>query len=196
VKICFATNNQKKLEEIRQILGDEFEVLSLDDIGCTEELPETQKTIEGNSLQKAEYVLKKYGIPCFADDTGLEVHYLDGAPGVFSARYAGEQRDDNANINLLLKNMDGVKDRKAQFKTIITWVTPKKIKQFEGIVKGKILTHRQGTGGFGYDPIFQPTGQDVSFAQMTGAQKNLISHRGKAMEKLVKYLRKQSARKQ
>lgn len=196
MKICFATNNQKKLDEIRQILGNEFEVLSLSDIGCAEELPEKQKTIEGNSLQKAEYVLKKYGIPCFADDTGLEVHYLDGAPGVYSARYAGEAKDDEANIKLLLKNMEGVKDRKAQFKTIITWVTPKKTKQFEGIVKGKILTHKQGVGGFGYDPIFQPVGQDVSFAQMTGPQKNLISHRGKAMEKLVKYLRKQSVRKQ
>lgn len=196
MKVCFATNNPKKLEEIRAILGESFEVLSLKDIGCAEDLPETQSTIEGNSLQKAEFVFKKYGIPCFADDTGLEVHFLDGAPGVDSAHYAGPERSDEANISLLLQNLEGVKDRKAQFKTIITWVAKGKIKQFEGIVKGKILEKKQGIGGFGYDPIFQPKGQDVSFAQMPAAQKNLISHRAKAVEKLANFLKKQAAKKQ
>jgi len=170
------------------LLPSSFTLLTLEEAGCTEDLAEEQTTLEGNSLQKAEYVFKHYGVPCFADDTGLEVFALDGKPGVHSARYAGEAADSKANIELLLRNMEEVEERHAQFRTVITLVTSRKTKQFEGVVKGKILREITGEGGFGYDPVFVPKGYDQSFSQMTATEKNAISHRGKAVEKLVNYL--------
>ncbi len=170
------------------MLPDSFTLLTLDQVGCSEELAEEQSTLEGNSLQKAEYVFKNYGVPCFADDTGLEVFALDGAPGVYSARYAGPAADSSANISLLLKNLEGISERQAQFRTVITLVTEKKTRQFEGTVKGKIRKEEVGFGGFGYDPVFEPKGYDKTFSEMTAAEKNAISHRGIAVEKLVKYL--------
>lgn len=189
MEICFATNNEHKLREIRELLPD-FSILSLKDIGHNGDLPEEQHTLEGNSHQKAEYIAKKYGISCFSDDTGLEVFALDGAPGVYSARYAGEPADSEANMKLLLENMKGIPDRSAQFKTVITLIHEGHVHQFEGIVKGKILEQRQGNEGFGYDPIFVPKGHERTFAEMSSQEKNAISHRGKAIEKLVSYLNK------
>ena len=186
--ICFATNNVHKVEEVKMLLPEHFNLVTLDQIGCSEELAEDQTTLEGNSLQKAEYVFKNYGVPCFADDTGLEVFALDGQPGVYSARYAGPASDSQANMKLLLENMAGVKERHAQFRTVITLVTAKKTKQFEGLVKGVILDEQVGEGGFGYDPLFVPKGYSETFSQMSAAEKNAISHRGKAVEKLVDYL--------
>lgn len=170
------------------LLPESFTLLTLQEIGCDESLAEDQTTLEGNSLQKAEYVFKHYGVPCFADDTGLEVFALDGAPGVYSARYAGPAADSQDNIDLLLRNLEGVQERQAQFRTVITLVTPKKTRQFEGVVKGRILEERTGSGGFGYDPVFVPKGHEQSFSEMSAAEKNAISHRGKAVEKLVDYL--------
>ncbi|MEM9858802.1 MAG: non-canonical purine NTP diphosphatase [Bacteroidota bacterium] len=191
MQICFATNNQNKINEIQAMLPDSIQLQSLSEIGCTEELAENQTTLEGNSHQKAEYVHKKYHVPCFADDTGLEVFCLDGAPGVFSARYAGESRDTVANMALLLKNLKGKEDRKAQFRTVITFINEGgKSKQFEGIVRGKIAEEQKGKGGFGYDPIFVPKGYDKTFAQMSADEKNTISHRAIATERFVKYLEK------
>lgn len=186
--ICFATNNAHKLEEIRVILGSKFKILSLEEIGCNEELPEERDTLEGNSLQKAEYVFQKYKVACFADDTGLEVEELNGAPGVYSARYAGEQRNSERNMNLLLKNLEGKGNRKARFRTVITLIQSKEVHQFEGIVKGTILKERKGKGGFGYDPIFMPVGYSKTLAEMSMEEKNQISHRARATEKLVEFL--------
>lgn len=188
-EICFASNNMHKLAEIRLLLEPDFQVLSLAEIGCTEELAETQKTIEGNSKQKAQYVFDKYNIPCFADDTGLEVEALGNAPGVYSARYAGEQKDSNDNIDLLLKNLKGVKNRQARFRTVITLIGLDTTQVFEGVVKGLILSEKKGHDGFGYDPVFQPLGYDKSFAQMSMEEKNVISHRARAVEKLIFFLR-------
>jgi XTP/dITP diphosphohydrolase len=188
MKLCFATNNAHKLEEIRKILGNKFEITGLKDIGCFEELPEERNTIEGNSLQKADYVFYHFDVSCFADDTGLEVEALNGAPGVYSARYAGEQRDSEANINLLLKNLRDTENRKARFKTVITFIQPNEIHQFEGIVEGVILTERRGKGGFGYDSVFLPDGFQKSMAEMSMEEKNKISHRARAMEGLVEFL--------
>ena len=155
MKLCFATNNQNKLKEAKDIAGRGFQILSLADINCFEELPETQPTIEGNSLQKAEFVFQNYKVPCFADDTGLEVEALNGEPGVYSARYAGEQKDSNDNIDLLLKKLSGQSNRKAKFRTVITLVgVEKEPIYFEGIVDGTIISERRGDSGFGYDPIF------------------------------------------
>lgn len=190
MKICFATNNAKKLSEIRQILGEDFQILSLEDIGCHEELAETQKTLEGNSAQKAEYVYQTYGVDCFADDTGLEVYALDGEPGVYSARYAGPERDNEANIALLLEKLSTLKDRRAQFRTVISLVRGGKLKQFEGCIKGEIIDTKRGENGFGYDPVFVPAGEDITFAEMDSHQKNDISHRALAVAKLVKFLNK------
>lgn len=187
MEICFATNNENKLSEIRELLPD-FKILSLADIGHVGELPEDQKTLEGNSHQKAEFISKKYNINCFSDDTGLEVFALDGEPGVYSARYAGVHHDSEANMKLLLEKLDGIKDRSAQFRTVITFIFDKKVKQFEGVVKGHILEEQRGEQGFGYDPIFIPKGFDKSFAQMTASEKNSVSHRGEAVKKLVKYI--------
>lgn len=189
MKICFATNNQHKIAEFKKILPPYIELVGLKDIGCTEELEETRTTLEGNSLQKAEYVFANYKVPCFADDTGLEVFALDGAPGVYSARYAGEPSNSENNMTLLLSNLQGIDDRKAQFKTVITFINGQgSVKQFEGIAKGEIINERTGDAGFGYDPIFKPEGHDVTFAQMTTDEKNKISHRGIAVKKLVQYL--------
>lgn len=187
MEICFATNNENKLNEIRELLPD-FKILSLADIGHVGELPEDQKTLEGNSHQKAEFISKKYNVNCFSDDTGLEVFALDGEPGVYSARYAGVHHDSEANMKLLLEKLDGIKDRSAQFRTVITFIFDKKVKQFEGVVKGHILEEQRGEQGFGYDPIFIPKGFDKSFAQMTASEKNSVSHRGEAVKKLVKYI--------
>lgn len=188
MKICFATNNTNKINEIRQLLPDHIELVSLQDIGCTEELREDQNTLEGNSHQKAAYVYETYDVSCFADDTGLEVFALDGEPGVLSARYAGESRNNEDNIDLLLENLEQHENRQAQFRTVITLILKGKEKQFEGIVKGEILKERVGEAGFGYDPVFQPEGYNRTFAEMSMAEKNNISHRGRAFKKLIGYL--------
>jgi XTP/dITP diphosphohydrolase len=186
--LCFATNNAHKLEEIQAILGDSFELLSLKDIHCNEELPETGNTLEANSLQKAKYLYDNYQVDCFADDTGLEVHSLRGEPGVYSARYAGEQRSHADNVNLLLKNLVNKPDRSARFRTVITLIQNGNITQFEGIVNGQIIETLRGTEGFGYDPIFIPEGYDRTFAEMSILEKGQISHRGRAFQKLVEFL--------
>lgn len=189
MKLCFATNNRHKLEEVQTILGNKFELLTLEDIGCFEEVPENQPTIQGNSFQKAQYVYEKYGINCFADDSGLEVDALNGEPGVISARYAGEHKNHAKNMEKLLQNLPVDADHSAQFRTVITLVVDGNYKQFEGIIRGKIIREPRGSGGFGYDPIFIPEGYDRTFAEMTIEEKNPISHRGIAMEKLIKYLK-------
>ncbi|MDD5569552.1 MAG: non-canonical purine NTP diphosphatase [Bacteroidales bacterium] len=187
-KIVFATNNKHKLEEIKQILKDKFEILSLNDIGCNEDIPEDKETISENASQKALYVFNKYKITCFADDTGLEIEALNGKPGVHSARYASEKKDFDENIDKVLLKMQGAKNREARFLTVISLIIDGKEVKFEGIVNGTILEERRGTGGFGYDPIFQPTGFSKTFAEMTMEEKNGISHRGIAVKKLVNYL--------
>jgi XTP/dITP diphosphohydrolase len=188
-QIVAASNNRHKIAEIRPLLEPDFRVLSLEEIGCFQELAETEATLEGNSLQKATYVYEHFHMPCFADDTGLEVEALNSAPGVFSARYAGDHRSSEDNIGLLLKNLDGKPDRNAQFRTVITLIGLDGIQQFEGVSKGVILTESRGTGGFGYDPVFQPEGFKKSMAEMTLQEKNLISHRSAATQKLIAYLK-------
>lgn len=189
MKLCFASNNANKLAEIRLAVGTAFEIVSLHDIGCTEELPETQNTLEGNSLQKAMYVHEQYNVPCFADDTGLEVAALDGAPGVYSARYAGEQRNSQDNMTLLLKNLAPHTNRHARFRTVITLVGLSPLPAtFDGIVEGEITTEQSGAAGFGYDPIFKPLGYDRTFAEMATEEKNQLSHRAIAVKKLAQYL--------
>ena len=202
MEIVFATNNQHKLQEIRDILGSDFEVVSLKEIGCDVDIPETGNTLEENALQKAQYVYDHYHISCFADDTGLEVEALDGAPGVHSARYAeGTDHDSEANMAKLLRELDGKENRQARFRTVICYIEKKdvcrcgctsikKVHQFEGIVKGRIATEKHGTEGFGYDPIFVPEGYDKSFAELGEEVKNGISHRARAVAKLVEYLKK------
>ena len=192
MRIVFATNNAHKLSEIRQILGHRIEVLSLSDIGCHADIPETADTLEGNALQKAEYVVDHYHISCFADDTGLEVDALGGAPGVFSARYAGEGHDSEANMSKLLGELGENNNRKARFRTVIALITldgdHREVNTFEGIVEGQITHERHGDEGFGYDPIFQPDGYDKTFAQLGMDIKNHISHRARATEKLACFL--------
>ena len=189
MELVFATNNAHKLEEVRQILGDRFKVLSLNDIGCHEDIPETADTFQGNALQKARYVKEHYGYDCFADDTGLEVKALDGAPGVHSARYAGDH-DSEANMTKLLHELEKKSDRSAQFRTVIALILNGQEVLFEGIVTGQIATERHyGDGGFGYDPIFVPDGYTETFSQMSSQSKNLISHRGRAVRKLADYLK-------
>ncbi len=188
MKICFATNNKNKLQEIRQAFGSSYEIVSLQDIGCHEELPETQPTIEGNSAQKAHYVSQKYKVNCFADDTGLEIDALDGEPGVYSARYAGETCSFQDNMDKVLTNLKDIENRQAQFKTVITLVLENQEHQFTGIAKGTIRTEECGSEGFGYDPIFEPEGYDITFAEMSMEQKNKISHRGKAVKQLSAFL--------
>ena len=187
MKICFATNNKNKLKEIK-LAVEGIEIIGLSDIGCSEELPENQTTLEGNSLEKASYVFDNFKENCFADDTGLEVDALNGAPGVYSARYAGKHGDSEANMQLLLKNLEGKTNRSAQFKTIITLILEGKEHQFEGIAKGSISLAKVGLDGFGYDPIFTPEGYNITFAEMSMQEKNEISHRGKAVRKLVSFL--------
>lgn len=188
MKLVFATHNQNKFSEVKKMLPKHIELLSLTDIECFEEIAETENTIEGNAKLKAEYVYNKYGIPCFADDTGLEVKSLNNEPGVRSARYAGEENDSVANIKKLLKNLDGKEDRSARFKTAIALITNQEEKVFLGICEGEIIKELRGESGFGYDPIFKPNNFDQTFAQMTLDQKSEISHRGKAMRKLIDYL--------
>lgn len=188
MKICFATNNKNKVKEISAALGGRFEILTLSEIGCDQELPENQKTIEGNSLEKTQFVWSNYGIPCFGDDTGLEVEALNGEPGVYSARYAGPACNAEDNMDLLLSNLKGESNRAARFKTVITLFTKDEPLQFEGIAEGSIRTERSGAEGFGYDPIFEPRGYDITFAEMSTGEKNEISHRGLAVKKLIAFL--------
>lgn len=187
-KIVFATNNAHKLSEIRSILGDEYEILSLRDINCNVDIPETASTLEGNAEIKVRYIKEHFGYDCFADDTGLEVDALNGAPGVFSARYAGQEHDSLKNMNLLLKNMSDKTDRKARFRTVIALLIDNQLTLMDGVVEGEITLQPQGDNGFGYDPIFSPEGFDVTFAQMDSSIKNKISHRARATEKLIEYL--------
>jgi len=188
MKLVFATNNQHKLHEIQHLLGDSIELLSLNDIGCLEDIPENQPTIEGNAAEKSFYVYNKYGYNCFADDTGLEIEALNGEPGVYSARYAGDEKDPQKNIELVLSKLNKIKNRKARFKTVISLVVDGREMQFEGIVDGEILEERRGATGFGYDPVFKPIESRLSFAEMPLSEKNKISHRGRATQKLIEYL--------
>ena len=200
MRIVFATNNAHKLSEIRQILGNDIEILSLADIGCHDDIPETADTLEGNALQKAQYVYDHYHISCFADDTGLEVDALGGEPGIYSARYAGDGHDSEANMQKLLQKLGENNNRKARFRTVIALIEKEeddkvtepaeKTSFFEGIVEGQIIREKRGQEGFGYDPIFQPDGYDETFAQLGLEIKNRISHRARAVEKLAKYLLK------
>ena len=198
--ICFATNNAHKVQEVDQLLNDRFRIVGLSAIGCTEELPENQDTLAGNSEEKATYVYQRYGVNCFADDTGLEVDALRGQPGVHSAHYAGPQRNSEDNMQLLLKelhapsNLTNPKTRSAQFRTVITLWLNDQMHQFEGVVRGHIASEQSGTQGFGYDPIFIPEGGTQSFATMTADEKNRISHRGRAVRKLVQFLERYSDR--
>jgi XTP/dITP diphosphohydrolase len=188
MKLVFATNNQHKLQEIKHLLNDSIELLSLGDINCNDEIPENQETIEGNAAQKSFYIFNKYRLNCFADDTGLEIDALNGEPGVYSARYAGEEKSAEKNMNLVLEKLSEIKNRKARFKTIISLVIDGREIQFEGIVNGQILEAKKGKTGFGYDPIFQPEESHLSFAEMSMEEKGKISHRGRAVQKLVEYL--------
>lgn len=188
MKICFATNNKKKIEEVKAALGPEFELVSLEEIGCFEELPETGDTLDHNAFQKARYVKANFGVDCFADDTGLEVEALNGAPGVYSGRFAGEPRSDERNIDLLLEKMAGKTNRKARFRTVIALILQGKEYQFDGVAEGEILQERVGEKGFGYDPVFKPTGFDRTFAELSLEEKNYISHRGKAVKVLIEFL--------
>lgn len=189
MKLVFATNNRHKLDEVRAIVGDRVEVLSLNDIGCHDDIPETADTLQGNALIKARYIYEKFGVDCFADDTGLEVEALDGAPGVYSARYAGEECDSEANMKKLLQNLTGKSNRNAQFRTVIALIIKGEEKLFNGIVKGTITEEKRGDSGFGYDPVFVPEGFSESFAQMSGDMKNSISHRYRATRELSNYLK-------
>ena len=189
MKLVFATNNRHKLDEVRAIVGDRVEVLSMNDIGCHDDIPETADTLQGNALIKARYIHEKFGVDCFADDTGLEVEALDGAPGVYSARYAGEECDSEANMKKLLQNLTGKSNRNAQFRTVIALIIKGEEKLFNGIVKGTITEEKRGDSGFGYDPVFVPEGFSESFAQMSGDMKNSISHRYRATRELSNYLK-------
>jgi len=186
--LCFATNNLHKLEEVRALLPEGYPLLSLQDIGGNVDLPETQNTLEGNAHQKANYVREHFGVDCFADDTGLEVEALYGAPGVYSARYAGPGKSDQANCAKLLQELKGKEDRQARFRTVICLIKEKEIYYFEGIISGVIIQQPIGTLGFGYDSVFQPIGETHTFAQMSTQQKNRMSHRGEAIRKLVLFL--------
>lgn len=195
MELCFATNNSNKVREVWQLVKPDFSILSLAEIGCHEELAETQNTLEGNSLQKALYVYKTYNIPCFADDTGLEVDALNGAPGVYSARYAGPQRNNEDNMQLLLANLKDKTNRKARFRTVITLIgLEKEPVFFEGEVRGVITSEKRGSQGFGYDPVFLPDGFDRTFAEMDVQEKNTLSHRARAVKKLVHYLNERKSR--
>lgn len=187
-EICFATNNAHKLAEVQSLMQGKCRIVSLKEIGCTEDIPETADTIEGNSLLKAQYVLQTYGIACFADDSGLEADALQGAPGVYSARFAGPQKNDADNMRLLLQKMQGVSQRDAQFKTVITFCTLQLQKSFEGIIRGTIALEPAGNNGFGYDPVFIPVGYTQRFAEMEASQKNAISHRAIATKKFLDFL--------
>jgi XTP/dITP diphosphohydrolase len=188
MKLVFATNNLHKLKEVQEMLSNSIEVLSLKDIGCFEDIEETESTLEGNAKLKADYITKKYGFDCFADDTGLEVEALDGDPGVYSARYAGEHGNAEKNMEKLLIELKNKSNRKGKFKTIIALNLTNKQYLFEGICEGEILNEKTGVKGFGYDPIFKPSNASCSFAEMNSEEKNIISHRGIAIQKLVQFL--------
>ena len=190
-KLVFATNNAHKLEEIRAILGNKVEILSLNDINCHADIPETADTLQGNAALKAQYIYENYGLDCFADDTGLEVDALNGAPGIYSARYAGgEGHDSEANMKKLLSEMQDKDNRKARFRTVICLIEGGEEHFFEGIVNGSIIRERKGGAGFGYDPVFMPDGYSETFAEMGNDEKNKISHRARAVQKLCEYLNK------
>ena len=189
MQLVFATNNQNKLKEVQALVPKHIKLLSLDDILCIEDIPETQSTIKGNAIQKAEYVKTNYGYDCFADDTGLEVEALNGEPGVFSARYAGPQRNADDNMNKLLLELEDKDSRKAQFKTVIALHLNGTLQTFTGICKGEITSEKQGDKGFGYDPIFKAKGYDKTFAEISLEEKNKIGHRGKAVKQLVEFLK-------
>ena len=187
MKLVFATNNLNKLKEVQEMLPNSIELLSLNDINCFEEIEETEATLEGNAKLKADFITRKFGYNCFADDTGLEVESLGGKPGVYSARFAGEPSNSEKNIQKLLFNLSNVKNRKAQFRTVISLNLEGKQYFFEGVCKGEILTKKQGNKGFGYDPIFKPENYQKSFAAMSSTEKNKISHRGIAIKKLITF---------
>jgi len=188
MKILFATNNAHKLAEVAAVLGPSYELTTPRDCGVTEEIPETQPTLEGNASQKAHYLYERTGLDCFADDTGLEVAALGGAPGVHSARYASDGHDFAANNRLLLARLEGVADRRARFRTVISLLLDGEEHRFEGIVEGRIIERERGTEGFGYDPLFVPDGSDRTFAEMSAEEKNAVSHRARAVRKLADYL--------
>lgn len=194
MKIVFATHNRHKVEEVQAVLGPSFQLVTAAEAGITAEIPETQPTIEGNASQKARYVYEHTGLNCFADDTGLEVEALDGAPGVYSARYAGEHVSYGDNNALLIKNLDGKSNRRARFRTVISLIVDGREHLFEGTVEGVIATEPHGDGGFGYDPLFIPDGYTTTFAEMSPEAKNGISHRGRAVAKLAAFLRGEEAR--
>ena len=189
MKLTFATNNKHKLEEVQAILGINFELAGLEDIGCTEEVPETGNTLEANAIEKAKYIYNKYHVNCFADDTGLEIEYLNGAPGVYSARYAGEQKNPADNVRKVLSEMQNAKNRKARFRCVIALILDGKEYLFEGIVNGKMLCKPSGNGGFGYDPIFYVPSEGKTAAELTREEKSAISHRGQALKQLLEAMR-------
>ena len=192
MKLVFASNNKNKIQEIQALVPKNIQIVSLEDIGCTEDIPETADTIEGNAILKANYVTEKYGYDCFADDTGLEVYALNGAPGVYSARYAGEQKDANDNMDKLLSELEDKSNRKANFKTVIALNLNGKQNLFTGIINGKIIEEKIGTNGFGYDPIFVADGYEKTFAELSMEEKSTISHRGIAVKELILFLQKQT----
>ncbi len=192
MKLVFATNNQHKLQELQNMLSDDIQLLSLKDVDVTEDIPETQETLEGNASQKAHYIYDRLGLNCFADDTGLEIKALNGAPGVYSARFAGPQREAEDNMKKVLDELYEINERSARFRTIISLIIDGKEVQFEGIVDGEITVEKSGAEGFGYDPIFKPLGYQQTFAEMDMNEKNKISHRARAVQKLVRYLNKLS----
>jgi XTP/dITP diphosphohydrolase len=192
MKIVFASNNKNKIQEIQALVPDNIQIVSLEDIGCFEDIPETADTIEGNAILKANYVTEKYGYDCFADDTGLEVDALNGAPGVYSARYAGKQKDANDNMDKLLLELKDKSNRKANFKTVIALNLNGKQNLFTGIINGKIIEEKIGTNGFGYDPIFVADGFEKTFAELSMEEKSTISHRGIAVKELILFLQKLS----
>lgn len=192
MKLVFASNNKNKIQEIQALVPSVIQIVSLEEIGCTEDIPETADTIEGNAILKANYVTEKYGYDCFADDTGLEVEALNGAPGVYSARYAGEQKDANDNMDKLLSELKDKTNRKANFKTVIALNLNGNQNLFTGIINGKIIEEKIGTNGFGYDPIFVAEGFDKTFAELTMEEKSTISHRGIAVKELILFLQKQT----
>lgn len=189
MKIIFASNNKNKVEEVQKQLPDSIQIVTLEEIGHLEDIDEYGKTIEENAIIKADFISNKYQLPCFADDTGLEIEALNGAPGVYSARYAGDEKNAEKNMNMVLEKLDGISNRSAQFKTVIALNINNKQHLFEGIVKGQITTEKIGDNGFGYDPIFQPENFEKTFAEMTLEEKNRLSHRGLAVEKLIAFLK-------
>ena len=190
IKIVFATNNKNKIKEVQKLLPTNIELIGLKDIGCEDDIPETQHTIKGNSIQKVNYINSKYNLDCFADDTGLEISALNGDPGVHSARYAGLERNSKKNIEKVLKNLNNIKNRNARFKTVIALSYKGEILTFEGVCEGVISNEIQGDGGFGYDPIFKPNGINKTFAELSFDEKNKISHRAIAIKKLIDYFNK------